>query len=211
MDYGPVKKTGKKNNNKHLVFPEAGKKNEWQKKTRKSALIIISGAVFVFAVFLTGRWLWQEKRWRYIIVHHTASDIGNLEYFRRLHMEERGWSDIAYHFVINNGTANTAMGQIEESSLWKNRMPHFSTRITYLNFFGIAVVLVGNFEKHEVPSLQREALINLLVNLSEKYNIPPERIAGHREISPTACPGKFLNMAEVRDDVARALERKKRR
>jgi N-acetylmuramoyl-L-alanine amidase len=178
------------------------------KINRRLKKLLISGSallILLLILFFTGKYLWEEKRWRYIVVHHTASNIGNLEYFRRVHMEQRGWSDIAYHFVINNGTANTAMGEIEESSLWKNRLPNFSTRITYINFFGIAVVMVGNFETHEPPPLQREALINLLTNLSRKYNIPPERIVGHREVSPTACPGKFLNMVKVREDVARAL------
>jgi hypothetical protein len=74
---------------------------------------------------------WREMRWRYIIIHHTASDTGNMEYYRTLHMRERNWPDIAYHFVVDNGSYNTSVGQIEESDLWKTRKPNLSTKVSY--------------------------------------------------------------------------------
>lgn len=171
-------------------------------------LIILIGVSGIF-LYAGGRYFWREMRWRYIVVHHTASDVGDLDYYRKLHMEERGWPDIAYHFLINNGSYNTAVGQVEVSNLWKRRSHHYSTRKTYLNYFGIAVVLVGNFEKHDVPALQRESLIQLLYRLAKDYNIPPEHIVGHREVWNTACPGKHLNMIQVRRDVARLLKENK--
>ncbi|MEQ9363931.1 MAG: peptidoglycan recognition family protein [Leptospirales bacterium] len=152
-----------------------------------------------------GNYWWEEMRWRYILIHHTASDIGNLDYYKKFHVEQRGWSDIAYHFIVNNGSMNTTIGQIEESDLWKDRKANLSTRNWYANYFGIAVVLVGNFERHKPPPLQQEALITLLTNLARKYDIPPDRIVGHREVQNTACPGKHLNMNEVRAAVKKNL------
>ncbi len=157
-------------------------------------------------VTLGARHWWREERWRYIIVHHTASDVGDLEYYRRMHMEEHDWPDIAYHFVVDNGNGNTSVGQVEESNLWKERSINYSTKISYVNYFGIAVVMVGNFDKHPVPDLQREALVQLLTRLSREYSIPPERIVGHREVWQTHCPGKYLNMVEIREEVRRNLE-----
>lgn len=156
-------------------------------------------------LYLAGDYYWRELRWRYIVIHHTASDIGDMEFYKRFHMEERGWSNIAYHFVINNGWKDTTVGQVEESELWRERRPNLSTREWYANYFGIAVVLVGNIEAHEPPPLQKEALITLLTNLARDYGIPPERIIGHREIQNTACPGKHLNMVEIRKQVAKNL------
>ncbi len=167
----------------------------------------------LFWVFLAtvggsaGRYYWREMRWRYIVVHHTASDHGNLEYYRNLHMEEHGWPDIAYHFLINNGSYNTTVGQIEQSDLWVRRDINYSTKVSWINYFAVAVVMVGNFEEHEVPGPQREALVNLLTRLAREYEIPPERIVGHREIWATACPGKYLNMVEIRESVRRNLGR----
>lgn len=175
-----------------------------RRKSGKAKIILVA-ILATGVLFFALRYGWREMRFRYIVIHHTASDYGNLEYYRKMHMEERGWPDVAYHFIINNGTSNTAMGQIEESSLWKNRSIHYSTKRTLINYLGIAVVLVGNFENHSVPSMQYESLVNLVVRLSREYGIPPERIYGHREIWSTACPGKNLNMQNLRADVARAL------
>ena len=168
------------------------------------ALVLVTVSVFFW---LYGRYWWQEKRWRYIVIHHTASDTGNLEYYREMH-RKRGWPDIAYHFLINNGSLNTAMGQIQQSSLWEKRDINYSSRVSWVNYFGIAIGLVGNFEKHRVPPLQKEALINLAAGLAERYDIPPERIIGHREIQNTACPGRFVNLNEVREAVRAVLNEK---
>lgn len=166
-------------------------------------LLIVIALLFLY---LLGDYMWREMRWRFIVVHHTASDVGNMEYYRALHMKKHGWPDIAYHFLIDNGSMNTSIGQIEVSSLWENRTLNYSTQVSYVNYLGIAVALVGNFDKHDVHPLQYEALIHLLVNLSMRYHIPPERIVGHGEIQATHCPGTHLDMAKVRADVARAIK-----
>jgi len=164
--------------------------------------------LFVIIILILSYYWWVEKRWRYIVIHHTASDFGNLEYYKRLHQKERGWDDIAYHFVINNGSFETIPGQIEESNLWKKRKSGYSTKNWLVNTFGIAIVLVGNLENHPPLPQQYESLINLVTNLSKKYNIPPERIFGHREIQNTNCPGKFLNMAKFRLEIKKRLNTK---
>ncbi|MBI39281.1 MAG: hypothetical protein CMF59_06755 [Leptospiraceae bacterium] len=169
--------------------------------------LLIAGAIFL--LYLLGDYMWREMRWRFIVVHHTAGDSGNLEYYRALHKKKHGWPDIAYHFLINNGSMNTSIGQIEVSGLWEQRTLNYSTKISYVNYLGIAVALVGNFENHDVHPLQYEALIQLLANLSMRYSIPPERIVGHGELQNTQCPGKHLDMSRVRKDVAAAIQRKR--
>lgn len=224
LDYAKRKRPSQKNNPDITVSPEASPVrrrpvtvravwNEfWRSipgKYRKYILrILLIFLAMLLLYFFIDYWI-REMRWRYIVVHHTASDIGNMEYYRRIHMEERGWPDVAYHFVINNGSYNTSVGEVEESGLWKSRSINYSTKISYLNYFGIAVVMVGNFDEHEVPPLQKEALVNLLTRLSLKYDIPPERILGHREVWNTKCPGKYLNMIEIREKVRRAIQKQK--
>ena len=154
-------------------------------------------------LILSGRYYWREMRWRYIVIHHTAADIGNLEFYRKQH--EKRWGELAYHIVINNGSENTAAGQIEYSEGWRKRKHHYSTRKTYLNYFGIAIALVGDFEKHPIPPVQKQILIRLLVNLASEYDISPEHIIGHREAQNTKCPGKHLSMLEIRSLVAKNL------
>ncbi|MBU45448.1 MAG: hypothetical protein CMN76_19710 [Spirochaetaceae bacterium] len=177
-------------------------------KRRPYLKYLLIGAAF-FLLYLLGDYMWREMRWRFIVVHHTAADSGNMEYYRTLHKKKHGWPDIAYHFLINNGSMNTSIGQIEVSGLWEKRTLNYSTKISYVNYLGIAVALVGNFENHDVHPLQYEALIQLLANLSLRYSIPPERIVGHGELQNTQCPGKHLDMSKVRADVARAIQRKR--
>lgn len=166
---------------------------------------LIALALLGLALFAGTRYWWREMRWRYIVIHHTASDYGNLDYYRRMHVEERGWSNIAYHFVVNNGTANTTIGQIEESELWIDRKANLSTRNWFVNHFSIAVVVVGNFQRRPPPPLQMEALVQLSARLSREYGIPPERIVGHREVQNTQCPGERLDMNGLRQAVTQRL------
>ncbi|RMG68813.1 MAG: N-acetylmuramoyl-L-alanine amidase, partial [Bacteroidetes bacterium] len=164
--------------------------------------------LIVFLILLTfwpmGRYLWREHRWRWIIVHHTGSDTGDLAAIRKLH-RQKGWKEAAYHFIINNGSRGTVAGQVQVTDRWKNRGNAGSTRRSYVNTFGIAVVLVGNLERHPPPLQQREALLNLLTRLARKYGIPPERIRGHGELQNTKCPGRYLDMPRIRREIQRRL------
>ncbi|HMY45470.1 MAG TPA: N-acetylmuramoyl-L-alanine amidase, partial [Leptospiraceae bacterium] len=91
---------------------------------------------------------------------------------------------------------------VEESNLWHDRDGGYSTKVHEVNQFGIAIVLVGNFEKHSVPDQQMEALLHLILRLKREHGIPLDHIVGHRELWATACPGKHLNMSEVRAKIA---------
>src|SRR6185503_19274337 len=57
------------------------------------------------------------NRWQHIIVHHSASTSGNAAAFARLH-RRKGWDDVAYHFVIDNGRGGPD-GALEITSRWR--------------------------------------------------------------------------------------------
>ncbi len=162
--------------------------------------LLIAITIIIFLLLGTRYW-WREMRWRYIIIHHTASDVGNLAFYRKQHKAR--WGDLAYHILIENGSLDTARGQIEYSQRWHKRQYNASTKKTYLNYFGIAVALVGNFENHPVPTIQAQTLVKLLLRLSDKYNIPPSRIIGHGEVQNTKCPGKYIQISELRELIAK--------
>lgn len=172
---------------------------------KRVILIIIFIFLFLGILFTIGTYWWRERRWRFILLHHSAADIGNLKTIRKLHIEERGWPDIAYHFVINNGSRGTTAGEVEISNLWKDRSPNLSTQNNYINRFGIAIVLVGNFEKRPIPELQRAALIHLLARLMKEHKIPINHIIGHRDVQQTACPGKFVKLEKIREEVRKLV------
>jgi len=56
--------------------------------------------------------LYQSRKWTYIIIHHSATDVGDAYYFNILH-RRRGWDGIGYDFVIDNGTKSKQDGAIE--------------------------------------------------------------------------------------------------
>jgi N-acetyl-anhydromuramyl-L-alanine amidase AmpD len=113
-------------------------------------------------------------------------------------MQERGWHDIAYHFVVNNGTNGTSPGQVEESNLWKRKIYHFSTKNIWVNATSIAVVLVGNFDYQKLGSAQKQGLINLLKRLTREYGIEIKNIKGHRDVQRTKCPGRNISIRKIR-------------
>ena len=155
---------------------------------------------------------WQTRGyrlWRYIVVHHSATERGNAASFDRSHRLERGWDELGYHFVIDNGDGGPD-GRIEVGSRWKKQKWGAHTGGTPNNEYnnhGIGICLVGDFS-NKMPSPSQIASLERLVRyLASKYNVDPANVIGHREApnASTKCPGGvFLNW------VARGLRPKLR-
>jgi hypothetical protein len=45
----------------------------------------------------------MAKKLKYIIIHCTDSNFGDVDIIRQWHVGERGWRDVGYHAVILNG------------------------------------------------------------------------------------------------------------
>lgn len=103
---------------------------------------------------------------------------------RRWHVEDRGWSDIGYHFLIDrNGTVATG-----------RPMERDGAHIKGWNAGTIGISLFGGHGSSENDAFsdnftpeQDKALRGLLSELTAKYgNVP---IIGHNEKAAKACPG----------------------
>lgn len=144
--------------------------------------------------------LYPSNKWKYIIVHHSATDLGNSMEFNKAHLK-KGWQGVGYHFVIDNGTCGKDDGQIEVSPRWIDQMDGAHCKASEMNSQGIGVCLVGNFSKGNPSKAQMDSLAFLVNKLSSYYNIPKRNILGHGQVSgaQTECPGtkfpwsKFLN------------------
>lgn len=119
-----------------------------------------------------------------IIVHCTASYEGNamtVEQIRRMHVRERGWSDIGYHYVV-----------YLDGSIHNGRDVNIAgAHCTGHNSHSIGVVYVGGLAKNGKPAdtrtaAQKAALLKLLRKLRQLY--PKATIHGHREYANKACP-----------------------
>lgn len=143
------------------------------------------------------------KGWKYIVIHHSATDAGSVNAFHRFHTKQ-GYGGIAYHFVIGNGNGMQD-GEVQATFRWQQQIAgtHVTVNSWDHNVFGVGICLVGNLEQHPPTPAQLTALKNLITKLQATWNIPRENIIGHRHVShddgsgkteQTACPGSKLDL-----------------
>lgn len=123
------------------------------------------------------------------IIHKPGQAL--VEYFRYIHTQRNGWSDIGYHYVINrnahgiwcvyDGRPDSRIGA-HSGTNWGNQ--HIGINIAY-----------GMDEKLPIEALRVAA--QLVADLAKKYGfgINSKTILGHRQIIPTQCPGDDLQNA----------------
>jgi N-acetylmuramoyl-L-alanine amidase len=119
-----------------------------------------------------------------IIVHCTATkkdfDV-TVEDLRKWHVEERGWSDIGYHFFID------LKGEVHECRPLERTGAHTKGE----NFDSIGVAYAGGLGSdtawHDTRTPeQKDALEDLLCRLKGLYSNAV--IYGHKDFSSKACP-----------------------
>lgn len=137
--------------------------------------------------------LYPSDQWKYIIIHHSATDEGNALDFNRSH-NVRGFQGIGYHFVIDNGSKGKSDGQIEVSPRWTKQQKGAHCLASGMNNRGIGICLVGNFSQDSVSDKQLDSLVYLVDTLKRYYKIPEKNIMGHGQVygARTECPGKYF-------------------
>ncbi|MBW3619037.1 MAG: peptidoglycan recognition protein family protein [Actinobacteria bacterium] len=158
-----------------------------------------------------------------IFVHHTAvfpryaaeESASLVARICRQHMEERGFSDIAYNFLIDR------YGVIFQGRAGGILRPVVGAHAVGFNQESAGIALIGDFENDEVPTATAEALVRLTAWLCLWYDIDPlgrssqrstggattryaarrevelPTIVGHRETGDgTPCPGRHM-FAEI--------------
>ena len=119
-----------------------------------------------------------------IIIHCTASREGvplDVAAIRRMHIRERGWSDIGYHYVV-----------YLDGTIHEGRNVNISgAHCTGHNTHSIGVVYVGGLDrsgraKDTRTEAQKAGLLKLLKDLKKLY--PKATIHGHREYARKDCP-----------------------
>ena len=147
-----------------------------------------------------------ERRWKYIVIHHSDDHEGSCEKYDRVH-RDKGWENgCGYHFVIGNGT-QTRDGQVETGPRWERQIQgaHAKTADNRYNEEGVGIVLVGDFEKGGRPTgRQYDSLVQLTRWLMARYGISSDRVLRHSDCKSTACPGKNFPWARYLGDVGDA-------
>lgn len=136
----------------------------------------------------------RPRRWRYIVVHHSASRSGTTEGIDRYHREGRHMENgLAYHFVIGNGRG-MKHGQIDVGDRWIRQLDGGHLASDELNSRSIGICLIGNFDHAPPSAKQLESLNQLTRYLMRRSRLPKSAVRTHRGINtkPTVCPGRYF-------------------
>ena len=154
---------------------------------------------------------------RWIVIHHSATDDDgyalNWKGVRDWHIRHNGWRDVGYHFGIERvqGSYEILAGRM---------LNEVGAHTRGLNSQSIGVVLLGNFDNYEPDPEGWKVLVRLVRSLAEVFDIPADRIIGHREVnvlvegnllSPKyrvhkTCPGWKFSMERLRAEVHRPVQ-----
>jgi hypothetical protein len=123
--------------------------------------------------------------YRTVVVHHSVvyedDDITTMRAIQDLHMDERKWADIGYHFGVGRS------GQVFEGRDLKIR----GTHVQGYNTGSVGVVFLGDFELYSPTPEQIGAGARLIDWLALRLELT--HLAGHRDFNPfTECPGTTM-------------------
>lgn len=142
----------------------------------------------------------------YMTLHHTAGFAATtlaegLEQVRRIqdfHQNGRGWSDIGYQFLMDQeGRLYQGRPFVNESTPFEQgpRLVH-GAHAGGANTGNIGISLMGCYHPPEGTGCRDEmtlAAIDSLVAtfgfMSERYDVSPDNMRGHRDFGRTSCPG----------------------
>jgi len=136
-------------------------------------------------------------------IHHTvvpANDGGNparrLRQIQAYHIDNNGWCDIGYHFVVSQS------GKIFEARRSEKRT---GAHVLGHNTGNLGVALIGNFDTQSVGATQFAATSEIVHEIHDTYGIPlnNQHFKGHTEWpgQDTSCPGQ--NMLTRLEELAR--------
>ena len=182
--------------------PDSSSKKQSNTRRRFLKMAVAGSVLTAF-----GAWYWPT-RWKYIVIHHSAGNFGNIKFLQQVHRKRQAGDPIdaiPYHYVVGNGNG-MKMGEVasdwrKHNNLWG---AHVSGNNSDRNFRGLGICMIGNFEEYAVPEAQYQALLNLCRELVTEYKIPIEAISGHglTQGESTLCPGKFFPMDRLLRELA---------
>ncbi|MEZ6064454.1 MAG: peptidoglycan recognition family protein [Planctomycetaceae bacterium] len=143
----------------------------------------------------------DERGWKFVIVHHSATKTGSVESIDRAHRQRRDargnpWRGIGYHFVIGNGQGMDD-GEVRPTFRWTEQASGAHAGIGNFNEYGVGICLIGNFEDAPPTEKQLAAVRKLIMELRTEYGINRDAVLSHRDVRATACPGEHLNLDAI--------------
>ncbi len=164
----------------------------------------------------------DETRPQYIVVHHTDTpnaprDVsrgtlaGAKEFARsiqRTHMSEFGWNDSGHNFLNTTGGVLLEGRQGSLNAVKRGRCVRSAHAGNTKANESPGIENEGNFMTNQMNATQWKSLVELCVSLCSSCKINPDNIKGHRDFSPTDCPGNWLysQLPRLRQEVRKRLD-----
>ncbi|MBX7135042.1 MAG: peptidoglycan recognition protein family protein [Fimbriimonadaceae bacterium] len=133
-------------------------------------------------------------------VHHTAVVLGDnrnspsrLRQHQRYHMDVKGWIDIAYHVGVDR---DGNIFELRSTKLAGDTATDYDTTGHFL------VVCEGDFDQEPLSDAQFEGAAIAFAWAAQNFNVLPDTLASHREVTPTtSCPGANLEAKVASGDL----------
>ena len=128
---------------------------------------------------------------RRIVLHHSASNGATTWMDIHQWHINNGWAGVGYHYIIH-----------ADGSVYRGRPEGMKGAHAYqddqhdANSDGIGICLAGNFETGYPTVGQLASVVWLIHDIWTRY--PGIPVIGHKDVMPTACPGKNFPWAELK-------------
>ena len=124
----------------------------------------------------------HHEGWVPVFFSDEASTIDRLQKIHKVHVRDRGWADIGYHYIIDRA-----------GRVWEGRdLRYQGAHVKNHNSHNIGIMVLGNFDKQQPSTAQTRQLVSTLRALMRQHRIAASRVRTHQEYNPTACPGRAL-------------------
>jgi peptidoglycan hydrolase-like protein with peptidoglycan-binding domain len=164
----------------------------------------------------------EQTRPQYVIIHHTATpnppnDVskGTLtgakdfaKSIQKAHMDGFGWSDSGHNFLNTTGGFLLEGRQGSLSAVKKGYCVRSAHAGSNKGNESPGIENEGIFTSYQMKAQQWNSLVDLCASICSSCKIDPDNIKGHRDFSPTQCPGDWLysQLPRLRKEVRKRLE-----
>lgn len=158
-----------------------------------------------------------NKRPDRIVVHHTVSDNSSdfsraqahrhAHWVQDLHMDDNGWIDSGYHFLVSRGGWITEARHRSLSTLNAGSGLVLGAHTSGQNERALGIANEGAYHDGATPpAAQWQVLVSLCAYACAQYGIASSQIFGHKDFGDTLCPGVFHDMLpQLRREVGEQL------
>ncbi|HEY9649249.1 MAG TPA: N-acetylmuramoyl-L-alanine amidase [Coleofasciculaceae cyanobacterium] len=163
-----------------------------------------------------------ETRPQYLVIHHTATpnspnDLskGTVEGARNLarslqkaHMDGFGWADSGHNFLNTTGGVLLEGRNGSLDAIKRGRCVRSAHAGSAKGNESPGIENEGTFITYQMSAKQWNSLVELCASICSSCKIDPDNIRGHRDFSPTQCPGDWLysQLPRLRQEVRKRLD-----